>query len=173
MPQKLLPGHISVYAVAPEALTDWTAPDASELTAALAANMAWDISCAIDADGYELGATGFSEDDSRSICDIGNVTSAQFVEYAASLDGFRSDPDDPTAVYDTFFELFAREGRTYYLVERVGPEQGTAFAAGQTISAYGFDTDYSVDVMGDNEMLRLGARFLPNGNINTYVDLIA
>lgn len=168
---KLLPGHIEVAAFLPEALSDWANPTATEMNAALANSMGWLISCAIDADGYELGATGFAEDDSRSICDIGNVVAASYVEYSGSLDGFRSDPDDPTPVYDTFFELFATVGKTYYLVERVGPEQGTAFAAGQVVSAYGFETDFPVDVTGDNEPIRLGARLLPNGNINTYVDL--
>lgn len=171
--KKLLPGHVSVYAFAPEALADWSTPDASLLTAAIADGIGWDISCAISSDNYTLGATGYAEDDSTSICDFGNVTNPTFVEYEASLDGFRSDPDSPTAVYDTFYELFAREGREYMLVERVGPDQGTAFAAGQVVSVYGFETDYGTDVVGDNEMILWGARFKPNGNIGTYLDVVA
>lgn len=171
MPTKLLPGHISIYAFAVEATTDWSNPDASQLTAALADNMGWDISCAVESD-YTLGTTGYATDDSRSICDTGNVENGTFLEYEASLDGFRSDPDDPTPVYDTFFELFAQPDRTYYLVERIGPEQGVALAAGQVINAFGVNTDNPVDVVGDNEMILLGARFKPNGNIATFRTLV-
>lgn len=172
MATKLLAGHISIYAFTPEATPNWTAPDASELTSALATGRGWDISCAIEA-GYSLAATGFSTDDSRSICDIGNVENATFTEYEASLDGFRSDPDAPTAVYDTFFELFSGIDREFYLVSRIGPTQGTALAAGQIISAFGVLTDYGTDIVGDNSMVLYGARFKPNGNINTFTTLVA
>lgn len=173
MSTKLLAGHIEVWAFAPEAQTDWTVIDASQLNAAIAAGAGWVISCAIEDGGYELGTTGYSESDARSICDIGNVSSPQFAEYGASLDGFRSDPDDPTTVYDTFYELFSQPGRTFYLMSRVGPAQGTALAAGQIVSAFGFETDYGVDIVADNEMLMWGARFLPNGNLNTNKTVIA
>lgn len=171
MATKMLPGHISIYAFAPEA-TDWAAPDASDLTAALAGGLGWDISCAIS-DDYTLQTDGYDTDDSRSICDVGNVENATFLNYSAELNGFRSDPDDPTAVYDTFFELFNQPDRTYYLAIRIGPEQGDALAAGQEISAFEFTTDYPTDVVGDNEMIYLGARFKPTGNLNTFATLVA
>lgn len=171
--RKLLPGHISVYAFAPEAITDWLTPNAAELEDAITAGMGWDISCAISSDGYTLGATGYATDDSTSICDFGNVDSPTFIEYEASLDGFRSDPVDPTAVYDTFFELFSREGRNYVLIERVGPEQGTPIAGGDVLSLYGFETDYGTDVVGDNSMIMWGARFKPTGSIATNRTAVA
>lgn len=171
--QKMLPGHISVYAFAPEATADWAAPSAASLTSALSNNLGWDISAAIDAGAFTLGTTGYDTDTSKSIVDIGNVENATFLNYEASLDGFRSDPTAVTAVYNTFYELFAQPDRTYYLVERIGPAQGTAFAAAQEISAFGVITDYGVDVVGDNAMLKWGARFKPNGNIATFVTVAA
>lgn len=171
--QKLLPGHISIYVFDPAATPDWENPDASELEAALASGIGADISCAIEA-GYTLNADGYETDDSRSICDIGEVSTATFRNYSASLDGFRSDPDEPTAVYDLFYEWFsAGVGRNVFLVKRIGPEQGDALAAGQVISIYGFEVDYGTDVVDDNTMALWGARFLPNGQINTNVTLVA
>lgn len=171
--RKLLAGHISVYAFDPAAQADWTVLDASLLNAAIAGGFGWDISCAIEDSGYTLGTTGYDENDSRSLCDIGNVANPTFATYEASLDGFRSDPDDPTAVYDLFYELFSGVDREFYLVSRVGPEQGTAITAGQIMSAFGVNTDYGTDVVGDNEMLLWGARFKPNGNINTNATVVA
>jgi hypothetical protein len=168
MTSKMLPGHISVYAFAPEATADWTAPSAASLTSALSNNLGWDISCALEESGFKLGTTGYDTDNSKSICDIGNIENATFLNYEASLDGFRSDPTSITAVYNTFYELFAQPDRTFYLVERIGPAQGTAFAAGQEVSAFGVVTDYGVDVVGDNAMIMYGARFKPNGNIATF-----
>lgn len=171
--RKLLAGHISVYAFAPEAQSDWTVLDASLLNAAISGGYGWDISCALEESGFTLGATGYDSDDSRSICDIGNVENPTFAQYEASLDGFRSDPDNPTAVYDLFYELFSGVDREFYLVSRVGPAQGTAIAAGQIMSAFGVTTDYGTDIVGDNEMLLWGARFKPNGNINTNAEVVA
>lgn len=173
MSTKLLAGHISVYAFAPEAQTDWTVLDASQLNAAISAGYGWDISCALEDSGYTLGTTGYDSNDSRSICDIGNVSAPTFSQYEASLDGFRSDPSDPTTVYDTFFELFSSYGRTFYLVSRIGPAQGTAITAGQIMSAFGVESDYGTDIVADNAMLLYGARFLPNGNINTNKTVVA
>lgn len=171
MATRMLPGHISIYAFAPEA-EDFTAPGAATLTAALGNGLGWDISCAIE-DDYTLGTDGYETDDSRSICDIGNVENITTFNYAAELNGFRSDPNDTTAVYETFYELFNQPGRKYYLAIRIGPDQGTAFASGQEVSFFEFDTDYPVDVTGDNEVIRLGARFKPTGNLHTFATLAA
>lgn len=172
IPSKLLAGHVSIYAFDPAAQSDWSVLDASLLNAAIAGGYGFDISCAVES-GYELGTTGFASDDSTSVCDIGNVENPTYIEYSASLDGFRSDPDDPTAVYDLFYDLFSGIDRDFYLVSRIGPAQGTAIAAGQIMSAFGLSTDYGTDIVADNEMLLWGARFKPTGQINTFATVQA
>src|SRR5690349_3853891 len=89
---KLLRGNFSVYAFAPSAITNWAAPTAAGLTAALAANTGWDISCALTDDSVDINLTDSDTDDSISICDIGNVQTPTFYNYNVSFDSFRNGP---------------------------------------------------------------------------------
>lgn len=171
---KLLRGNFSVYAFVPEALADWSAPTAAGLTAALSGGLGWDISCALTDDSVDINLTDSDTDDSISICDIGNVQTPTFFNYNVSFDSFRNGPASAgpaVPVYELPVQLFAAVDRPYYIVKRIGPAQGTAFAAGQEVSIYGVNTDYPTDVLGDGENILFGSRFKPNGQVFTNATL--
>lgn len=169
--QKVLRGNVKIVAVYPEALANPAAPTAAELNDLFAYStnedgMVFDISCAI-LDGYTLNMTDPDTDDTISICDIGNVETPTFDNYEASLDGFRDESVTANGVYNLFFDLFKGVDRPFYLIKRIGPAQSTAFAVGQTISVYGVNTDYPVDLVDDNAQLQFGARFKNTGELLT------
>lgn len=171
---KLLRGHYSVYAFFPEAVADWTAPTAAALNAAVAAGLGFDISCALTDDSVTINLTDSDTDDSISICDIGNVSTPTFFNYEVSFDSFRNGPvatGAAVAVYEIPVNLFNDPDLPFYIVKRIGPAQGTTFAASQIISAYGVTTDYPTDVLGDGDNILFGSRFKPSGQVNTNVTL--
>lgn len=171
---KLLRGHFSVYAFFPEAASDWETVSAAELQAAITNGLGYDISCAISDDSVSINPTDSDTDDSISICDIGNVSTPTFFNYEVTFDTFRNGPaalGQTVAVYDIPPVLFATADRPFYIVKRIGPAQGTAFAAGQEISVFGVNTDFPADVLGDGENIMFGARFKPTGEINTNTTL--
>jgi hypothetical protein len=171
---KLLRGHFSVYAFYPEAVTNWTAPSGTALQAAVTAGLGFDISCALTDDSVSINLTDSDTDDSISICDIGNVSTPTFFNYEVSFDSFRNGPATvapPVAVYELPVSLFNAPDRPYYILTRIGPDQGTALAAGQTVSIYGVNTDYPVDVLGDGENILFGSRFKASGQVNTNIKL--
>lgn len=171
---KLLRGHFSVYAFFPEAVADWSDLSAAELTAALGNGLGFDISCALTDDSVDINLTDSDTDDSISICDIGNVSTPTFFNYNVSFDSFRNGPasvNAPVAVYEIPVDLFSTADRPFYIVKRIGPAQGTAFAAGQEVSVFGVNTDYPTDVLGDGENILFGSRFKANGQVYTNAEL--
>lgn len=172
---KLLRGHYSVYAFYPEASANWAAPTATELNAAVTNGLGFDISCALSDDSVTINLTDSDTDDSISICDIGNVSTPTFFNYEVSFDSFRNGPVSAgaaVAVYDIPLNLFNDPDLPFYIVKRIGPTQGTTFAAGQIISEYGVSTDYPTDVLGDGDNIMFGSRFKPSGQVNTNVTLV-
>lgn len=175
--EKLLRANVGIYAAYPEAFADPGAPTSAELNDwfAFTTNegaMVFNISCAI-LDDYTLNMTDSDTDDSLSICDIGNVSSPTFQNYEGSLDGFRDADVDAEGIYNIFRELFIAPDRRFWIIKRIGYPADTAFAAGQVVSMYEFNTDFPVDIIEDNSMLRHGARFKPTGNININYELAA
>lgn len=171
---KLLRGHFSVYAFFPEAVDDWTALSAADLNAAISAGLGFDISCALTDDSVDINLTDSDTDDSISICDIGNVQTPTFFNYNVTFDSFRNGPASAgpaVAVYELPVNLFSAVDRPFYIVKRIGPAQGTAFAAGQEVSVFGVNTDYPVDVLGDGENILFGSRFKANGQVYTNAEL--
>lgn len=171
---KLLRGNFSVYAFYPEAVTDWSALTGAELEAAITAGLGFDISCALTDDSVSINLTDSDTDDSISICDVGNVSTPTFFNYEVSFDSFRNGPASagtPVAVYELPVDLFQTADRPFYIVKRIGVPQGTPLAAGQIVSAYGVNTDFPVDVLGDGENILFGSRFKANGQVNTNVTL--
>lgn len=171
---KLLRGHFSVYAFFPEAISDWSAPVGAELQAAVAAGLGFDISCALTDDSVSIDSTDSDTDDSISICDIGNVSTPTFFNYEVSFDSFRNGPASAgtqVAVYELPVQLFSAADRPYYILKRIGADQGTDLAAGQTVSIFGVNTDYPTDVLGDGDNILFGSRFKANGQLNTHIDL--
>ena len=174
MAEKLLRGHFSVYAFYPEAIADWSNLTATELQAAVDAGLGFDISCALTDDSVSINMTDSDTDDSISICDIGNVETPTFYNYEVTFDSFRNGPASAgtqVAVYVLPVELFSTADRPFYILKRIGPAQGTALAAGQTVSVFGVNTDYPTDILGDGENSLFGSRFNPNGQLYTNVDL--
>lgn len=174
MPTKLLRGNFSVYAFVPEALANWAAPTATGLNTAVTNGLGWDISCALTDDSVDINLTDSDTDDSLSICDIGNVQTPTSFNYNVSFDSFRNGPSSvgaAVAVYELPVQLFSAPDLSYYIVKRIGPAQGTTFAAGQIVSIYGVNTDFPTDILGDGENILFGSRFKPNGQVYTNATL--
>lgn len=172
---KLLRGTYSVYAFFPEAQTNWATPTATTLNTAVTNGLGFDISCGITDDSVSINLTDSDTDDSISICDIGNVSTPTFFNYEVTFDSFRNGPASAgpaVAVYDLIPNLFMDVDAPYYIVTRVGPIQGTTFAAGQNVNIFGVNTDYPTDVLGDGANILFGSRFKPNGQVFTNATLV-
>lgn len=171
---KLLRGHFSVYAFYPEALPNWAAPTGALLQTAITNGLGFDISCALTDDSVSINLTDSDTDDSISICDIGNVSTPTFFNYEVSFDSFRNGPSSAgpaVPVYELPVQLFSNADLPYYIVTRIGPDQGTALAAGQVVSIYGVNTDFPTDILGDGENILFGSRFKANGQVYTNATL--
>ena len=117
--------------------------------------------------------TDSDSDDSLAIVDNASVSTPTFFNYEASLDGFRDSSASATSVYNKFRDLFDEPDVKYYLIKRIGKTHDAAFAAGDEVSVYGVKTDFPVDLVGDGEMLRIGARFLTTGEVAVNVEVAA
>jgi len=169
MPTKLLRPNVGIFVAASDAFANWAAPTLAELTAP---TKVFNVSQAI-ADNYTLNMTDSDVDNSLSMTDNAQVNTPTLYNYEASFDGFRDADASATSVYNKFRDLFAAADVKYYLIKRVGKTHDAAFAAGDEISIYGVKTDFPVDLVGDGEMLRIGARFLTTGEVKVNVAVAA
>lgn len=165
MPTKMLRPNVGIYVAASNAFANWAAPTLTEITDA---TKVFNISPAVT-DDYTLNMTDSESDSSLAIVDNADVQTPTYYNYEASLDGFRDENLTATSVYNKFRDLFSTPDVKYYLIKRVGKAHDAAFAAGDEISVYGVKTDYPVDLVGDGEMIRLGARFLTTGEVAVNV----
>ena len=165
MASKLLRPNVGIYVAAADAFADYKSPTLTEITAA---TKVFNISPAVT-DDYTLNMTDSATDTSLAIVDNASVETPTFYNYEASLDGFRDENLTATSVYNKFRDLFAAPDVKYYLIKRVGYAHDAAFEAGQEVSVYGVKTDFPVDLVGDGEMLRIGARFLTTGEVAVNV----
>ena len=165
MATKLLRPNVGIYVADATAFADWKAPTLAEITNP--ANV-FNISPAVT-DDYTLNMTDSASDSSLAIVDNASVETPTFYNYEASLDGFRDADVEAASVYNMFTGLFAEPDVKYYLIKRIGYAHDAPFAAGQLVSVYGVKTDYPVDLVGDGEMLRIGARFLTTGEVAVNV----
>lgn len=177
--EKLLRANVTILAAYPEAFADPAAPTAAELNDQFAYGtnedaMVFNISCAI-LDDYTLNMTDSDTDDSMSICDIGNVSSPTFQNYEASLDGFRDRSVTDNGVFNVFFDLFKGVDRPFILIKRLGKANNATFLTdgSDVISEYSVITDYPVDLVEDNTMLKFGARFKTTGDVNVNYSVVA
>lgn len=125
------------------AFADPSKPTVAELNAGI------NISCAIQT-GYTLNFTDSDTDDSKTICDEGNVQNRGFANYEANLTAFR-DPIDAvkTSVFTTFRDLF-KDGRVEgYLVSRQGKKAAVAYSVEDYISIFKVTSDYMQEQGGD------------------------
>ncbi len=169
MATKMLRPNVGIYVATADAFADWTAPTLTEITNA---TKVFNISPAVT-DDYTLNMTDSATDSSLAVVDNASVSTPTYYNYEASLDGFRDENLTATSVYNKFRDLFATADVKYYLIKRVGKTHEAAFAAGDEISIYGVKTDFPVDLVGDGEMLRIGARFLTTGEVKVNVAVAA
>lgn len=167
---KLLRGNITVLAAYPEAFANPKAPLVAELNDLFDYNtnrdaMVFDISCAITDDSYSINVTDSDTDDTRTICQIGQVQNPTFQNYEVSFDVLRDADVTAQGVFNLAFELFRSADRPYYIITRIGPAHGTPFAINQDIKLFGVTTDNPEDVVEDNSMLKFGPRFKTTGDL--------
>lgn len=165
MATKMLRPNVGIYVATSDAFVNWSAPTLTEITNA---TKVFNISPAVT-DDYTLNQTESESDDSLAIIDNADVQTPTYFNYEASLDGFRDENLTATSVYNKFRDLFSQPDVKYYLIKRIGYAHDAPFAAGQEISVFGVRTDFPVDITGDGEMIRLGARFLVTGEVATNV----
>ena len=161
MPSKMLRPNVGLYVATSDAFADWKNPTFAELTSS---TKVFNISAAVT-DDYTLNQTDSQSDNSLSLVDNADVTTPTYFNYEASLDGFRDQSLTATSVYNKFRDLFKTEDVEYYLIKRVGRPNSDNLTAGDLISIFGVKTDFPVDIFGDGEMIRMGARFLTTGKV--------
>jgi hypothetical protein len=169
MTTKMLRPNVGIYVAAADAFVDWTAPTLTEITDA---TKVFNISPAVT-DDYTLNQTESDSDDSLAIVDNADVQTPTYFNYEASLDIFRDENSAADSVYNKAYDLFSTVDVKYYLIKRVGKTHGAAFTAGDEISVYGVRTDFPIDIVGDGEMIRAGARFLVTGEVAINVTVAA
>lgn len=165
--EKLLPGNISILLAYPEAFANVASPTAAELNAqfnfaAGIGNMVFDVSCAT-LDDYTMNQSESDTDDTRTVCDVGEVNNATFQNYEVSLDFLRDESVVDAGVFNMAAELTRAPDRPLVAIKRVGKQQGSAFAIGDHISLFALDTDFPQDIVEGGSLLAHGARFKPTG----------
>lgn len=173
MATKMLRPNVGLYVATSDAFggaditaSTW-APTLAQLTDA---TKVFNISQAVT-DDYTLNMTDSDTDSSLAIVDSASVSTPTLYNYEASLDGFRDANTAADSAYNLFKAKFADAavGTKYYLIKRIGKVHDAAFATGDLVSVYGVTTDYPVDLIGDGEMIRIGARFLTTGEVAVNV----
>lgn len=165
MATKMLRPNVGIYVAASDAFADITAPTLTEITDA---TKVFNISPAVT-DDYTLNMTESDSDNSLAIVDNADVQTPTYSNYEASLDCFRDENLAADSVYNKAYTLFSAPDVKYYLVKRVGKAHDAAFAEGDEVSIYGVKTDFPIDLVGDGEMIRVGARFLVTGEVAVNV----
>jgi hypothetical protein len=165
MATKLLRPNVGIYVATANAFANFKAPTLTEITDE---TKVFNISPAVT-DDYTLNMTDSESDDSLAIVDNATVQTPTYLNYEASLDGFRDETPAADSVYNKFRTLFAAPDVKYFIIKRVGHAHDAAFEAGQLVSVYGLKTDFPVELLGDGEMIRDGARFLNTGEVAVNV----
>lgn len=164
---KMMSPNVTIVWVPLAGLANPAAPTVAEITAGV------NISCAI-VTGYTLGATDSDTDDSKTICDEGNVATPTFDNYEGNLSFFRSDLTNVTEVFDTAFTLFKVPRIEGYLISRLGKKSTEAFVTGDTVSVYRFVSDSPQDVEGDGGApIQFTVPFLQQGVMHLNVQVAA
>lgn len=147
------------------------APTASEINAGV------NLSLAVAADGTEVTASDSSDINDRSIVDRGNAVEAGFDQYNAAITLFRPfDMDDTAHPYVIAYNLFKTQKVHGYIVKRRLQAAYTSPAvAGQMISVFKVQSDYTADDTAGEDSVKINVGFLPQGQvaINTFVGGVA
>lgn len=170
MNEKMLRGNVTVLLAYPEAFADPSAPTAAELNNQFVYGsnedaMVFNISCALLDDATTLNLTDSETDDTRTICDIGQVQNPTFQTYEVTLDALRDEDVAANGVYNLALELFMGVDNPFWAIKRIGGSNTTPFAAGDDIQMFGVSTDLPNDLVEDGALLKVGGRFKPNGDL--------
>lgn len=168
---KMLRGNLKVVLAYPEAFANPSAPTVDELNnffkyGTNEDGMIFDISCAIVDDGYTFNLTESDIDDTRTICQIGQVQNPTFQTYEVSLDFLRDKSVTDNGVFNLAFDQLKGTDRPYWVISRAGVAQAEDFAVGQDIKMLGVNTDNPIDIVEDNTLVKFGARFKNTGDLN-------
>lgn len=165
---KLLRGNVTVLAAFPEAFANPRTPTTAELNDQFVYStnedaMVFNISCAIVDDAFTANVTDSDTDDTRTLCDVGQVQNPTFQTYEVSLDALRDKSVTDNGVFNLFFDLFKGVDRPFYIITRIGKANTAPFAVGDDIKIFGVTTDNPVDTVDDNSLIQFGARFKNTG----------
>lgn len=170
---KMLRANVTVLAAYPEAFADPAAPTAAELNSQFVYTtaedkMVFNISCAITDDGLTANITDSDTDDTRTICDIGQVQNPTFTTYEVSLDGLRDLSVTDNGVFNMFADLFRGVDRPFWIIKRIGKPNSGAFLTdgSDVIKMFGVTTDTPNDLIEDKGLIKFGARFKNTGDVN-------
>lgn len=167
MSTKMMSPNTTIWWVPLAGLTTPDAPKASEI------NAGTNISCAI-VTGFTLGATASDTDDSKSICDEGNVQTRTLGNYEANLSFFRDPISATPTVYSTAFDLFKVPRVEGWLVSRQGKKATTLAAEDDIVSVFKVMNDASMDETGDKGTpINFTVPFLQRGEMHINVDVVA
>lgn len=130
--------------MSPNTRIDWFPLNAFAVPGAVTApeaNAGTNISCAI-VTGYTLGFTDSDTDDSKTICDEGNVQNRGFANYEANLAIYRDPLGANPTVFSTTRDIF-KDGRVEgWLMVRHGFKSGKEYALGQNYSLFKVMSDF-------------------------------
>lgn len=169
---KMMNPNTTIWWVAEGGFVDPENPTPEEV------NAGENISCAI-VTGFTLNPTDSSTDDSRSICDEGNVSTPTYDNYEASLTIYRTSVTTGAttgldAIYETAFELFKHKWVEGYLVRRIGKKNTEPAAEGDLVSVFKVMSDNPRDISGGDEgPIQMTIPFLQQGFMRLNVELAA
>lgn len=172
MPKMLPPGETIWWVPKEHAATADDLLKAATLYTEGGSAKAVNISCAIAA-GYTLGATESDTDDTRTICDVGNVQTPTIGNYEASITFFREALNQDGTTPETtpagkawkLFKNGIQDGAVEgWLVKRIGFKHDKPVATGHELSAFLVIPDNPQDVTGDGTTpIQFTVSFMPQG----------
>lgn len=168
---KLMNPNTTIWWIPEGGVVNPAAPTAAEI------NGGENISCAI-VTGFTLNPTDSDTDDTRSICDEGNVANPTWDNYEANLTGFRTNtPEGPDAndiAMDTFYELFKHKGKAGWLYRRIGKKNNVEATAADVVSGFKVLSDNPQDIAGGDEgPIQMTVPFLQQGEMHLNVEVVA
>ena len=167
MAEKMMSPKTTIWWVPLAGLTTPAAPKATEI------NAGTNISCAI-VTGFTLNATASDTDDSKTICDEGNVQSRTLGNYEANLSFFRDPIGAGPTVFTTAYDLFKVARVEGWLISRQGKKSTQVAAVADIVSVFKVMNDSSMDETSDKGTpIRFTVPFLQRGAQYTNVDVVA
>lgn len=165
--EKMMSPNTTIWWVPLAGLTTPASPKATEI------NAGTNLSCAI-VTGFTLNATASDTDDSKTICDEGNVQTRTLGNYEANLSFFRDPIGAAPTVFTTAYDLFKVARVSGWLISRQGKKATELAEVGDIVSVFKVMSDSSMDETDDKGTpIRLTVPFLQQGVQHVNVDVVA